>query len=64
MLHAAQALEASVDHDGDAAAERLAFLHTVGRQNHRPPVLHDVVNTVPQKPTGLGIHACGWLILK
>ena len=64
MLYAAEALEASVDHDGDAAAESLTLLHTVGRQHHRPPVLHDVVDTVPQEPTGLRIHPSGWLILQ
>ena len=63
MLYTSQALEGTIDHNGDSTTERFTLLHTVRGQHDRPAVLQDVVNTVPQGAPSLGIHTCCWLIL-
>ena len=63
MLDAAHTLEGAVDHDGEAVTQGLTLLHTVGGEDHRPPVLNDLCDTVPQEAAGLGVHARRRLVL-
>mmetsp|Transcript_12932 Transcript_12932/g.35473 ORF Transcript_12932/g.35473 Transcript_12932/m.35473 type:complete len:258 (-) Transcript_12932:5318-6091(-) len=61
VLQGPEALELPADHDPDAVAQRLAFLHRV-RREHDGPTLGTRGDDVPHEPTRLWIHAGGRLV--